>query len=85
MITRKEAKNKNLKKFGTHIFYLRQKRNMTQKDVATYMGVTASCISLYEKGTKNPSLHNLLLLAEALGVYPSFLLKCFEDKIFDED
>ena len=46
---------------------LRNKKKMTQKELATKMGTTQSALSRFEMGGVNPSLNFLKKLAGALG------------------
>ena len=46
----------------------RDKRDLTQKQLAEVTGITQADISRFENGTGNPSLHTLKRLAEGLGM-----------------
>jgi transcriptional regulator with XRE-family HTH domain len=55
---------------------LREKKGLTQDELARRVGVTKAYISLLESGTRtNPSLDVLRRLAKALGVPLTKLLK----------
>lgn len=47
--------------------YLRRKRGMTQKDIATLAGVQQNTVSQWESGKRNPPSSILPLLASVLG------------------
>jgi repressor LexA len=47
---------------------LRERAGFTQKGLAVAIGVTQQAISLWEKGLKDPSLSNAVLLAQHLNV-----------------
>lgn len=51
---------------GNRIKITRQFRCMFQKDLAAKCGCTESYISLLESGKKQPTLHTLFVIAEAL-------------------
>lgn len=42
----------------------REKSNMTQKEVSERLNISRAVISQYESGTKNPSVENLIALAD---------------------
>lgn len=46
----------------------RDKRDLTQKQLAEVTGITQADISRFENGTGNPSLRTLKRLAEGLGM-----------------
>lgn len=45
------------------LLLLREKENLTQKDVADEVGITTSHYGMIEIGVRNPSLHLALKLA----------------------
>lgn len=47
---------------------IRQRRGMTQQELAKHLGITQARISEYEMGIKAPTVHRLPLIARALGV-----------------
>ena len=63
---------------GDHVRELRQKRGLTQTDLAQRLGVPQSRISEIESGTRVPNLVTLLRLAAALECKPSTLLAPFD-------
>jgi transcriptional regulator with XRE-family HTH domain len=53
---------------GEAIRQLRQKRGMTQEDLAHESGITTGTLSLIERGHANPTWGTLKGIAAALGV-----------------
>lgn len=60
--------------FGKRLRELRAERNMTQKQVAERIGGTASIVSAYENGIRQPSYEALIRLARLYGVSTDYLL-----------
>lgn len=54
--------------FGQRIKQLRQEFGLSQRDFAEKIGVTASALSAYEKGTKNPSVNVAINIASVFKV-----------------
>ena len=57
---------------------LRRKMGLSQTDLAEKLGVTSQAVSKWEKGTSDPSTHNLIALAELYGVDAATLIKSVE-------
>ncbi len=55
-------------RLATEIHELRQKRGLTQRELAERLGTTQSAIARLEAGNVSPSLPTLDKVAEALGV-----------------
>ena len=55
-------------KFGKKLKEVRQKKNLSQGDVARILGVHRTYISGLERGARNPSLLTVNKIAKALGV-----------------
>lgn len=55
-------------KFGKKLKEVRQKKNLSQGDVAKILGVHRTYISGLERGARNPSLLTVQKIAGALGV-----------------
>lgn len=53
---------------------LRKSKNVLQKDLATYLGVTDVTYSRYEKGVRQPDFDTLTKLAEYFNVTTDYLL-----------
>lgn len=60
--------------FGKRLRELRAERDMTQKQVAERIGGTASIVSAYENGIRQPSYEALIRLARLYGVSTDYLL-----------
>lgn len=63
------------KKLGENLRKWRQKKDMSQVDLATALGVDRAYISNIENGRMNPTLSTLEKIAGALGISTSELLK----------
>lgn len=59
---------------GERLKNLRKKRNWTQKQVATRIGLAISAVSAYELGTRYPSYDILLRLARLYNVSTDYLI-----------
>jgi len=53
---------------------LRQKRNLSQKDVATYLDLSPSIISGYETGERTPSASIVIRLADLYHCSTDYIL-----------
>ncbi|NSW83578.1 MAG: helix-turn-helix transcriptional regulator [Syntrophothermus sp.] len=53
---------------GTNLRYWRLQRRFTQEDLARMVGVERSTVANWERGSKQPSLENVVRLSQALGV-----------------
>ena len=53
---------------------LREEKNWQQKDVAVKLNRTAACISSWETGKTEPSIDDILKLADLFGVSCDYLL-----------
>lgn len=60
--------------FGRKLRELRKQKNLTQKELASLIGVKNSIISFYEVGERIPSPEILIKLASALHVTADYLL-----------
>ena len=54
--------------FHKRLYELRTKKNMTQDELASKVGVSRQAISKWERGEGLPDLYNISLLAKALNV-----------------
>lgn len=59
--------------FGKRIRAVRDRRGVSQEGLALLCGLDRTYISGIERGTRNPSLTNILKIAAALDVSPSDL------------
>lgn len=53
---------------GTNIRKYRKEKNMTQKDLGSYIGISNTYLSDLEVGRTNPSIKTLKRIAKALDV-----------------
>lgn len=60
---------------GEKLRLLRNKKNFSLRKLAAMTGLSHSFICDIERGRCNPSINNLKLLADALGVEPDFFLR----------
>ncbi|MEW6173815.1 MAG: helix-turn-helix transcriptional regulator [Bacillota bacterium] len=72
---RKKAGNLETKNIGENIKFFRVKRQLSQKQLALYAGVSPSYIAYIEKGIRSPSLPTLTRIANGLGLGPELLLQ----------
>lgn len=63
------------KKLGANIRRIRIKKGMTQGDICRRLDMDRSYMSAIENGKKNITIAVLDKLANALGIFPSELLK----------
>lgn len=66
------------KKLGSRIRALRGKANISQEKLAAICGLHRTYIGAVERGERNISLLNIVVLARALGVKPSELIEGIE-------
>jgi transcriptional regulator with XRE-family HTH domain len=59
--------------FGQRIRAIRDRRGVSQEGLAARCGLDRTYVSGIERGTRNPSLTNILKIAAALEVDPSVL------------
>ena len=60
--------------FNENLRAARERKNMTQKDVADNIGVAKSTYSLYERGNREPNVQTIKKLADLLNVSADDLL-----------
>jgi transcriptional regulator with XRE-family HTH domain len=65
------------------ISYLRERRHLTQSELAKLAGVSQSTIAHIEKGMKDPSLSTLKKIAGALDVHIAILFSSDTVHVFD--
>lgn len=63
------------KAFGQVLKKYRTSRNLSQEALALECGLHRTYISILERGLKNPTLGNVFLIAEVLGVEVEDLIK----------
>ena len=59
---------------GQRIKQLRQEHDITQKELADFLGVTPKAVSFYELGQRMPSNEMILKLAQKFVLKVNFLL-----------
>jgi transcriptional regulator with XRE-family HTH domain len=59
--------------FGLRMKALREERNLSQERLAEAAGLHWSFVGRVERGQRNPSLKNVLKIADGLGVAPGEL------------
>lgn len=60
--------------FSDRLKKLRGERNVSQKEVAEFIGISDVMVSMYEQGKKQPSVDKLEKLATYYGVTSDYLL-----------
>lgn len=63
--------------------YMRERRNMTQAELAKKADVSQSTIAQIESGKKDPSLSTIKKLSEALDVHIAILFASDDVHVFD--
>lgn len=66
---------------GDRLKELRKSKNITQEELGNVLGVTKASICCYEKGTRTPTIENLIDLMEFFGVSADYLIG--SDKIIN--
>jgi transcriptional regulator with XRE-family HTH domain len=67
--------------FGWTIRSLRKRRGISQEALASKCGLDRTYISGIERGTRNPSLTNILKIADSLAVSASALFAAVQDRL----
>ena len=68
-------------KFNENLKIAREKKNMTQKEVADSIGVAKSTYSLYESGNREPNVQTIKKIADTLNVSADDLLGLNEQPV----
>lgn len=63
-----------MSKFSENLIDLRKEYKVSQQKIATTLGVAQQCVSLWEKGLSEPTLSNLMGLADFFGVSLDYLV-----------
>ena len=74
----RREKSESARSLGEVLKKHRTECKMTQEFVAHELGVSRQAVSKWEKGTSDPSTHNLIALAELYGVDAATLIKSVE-------
>ena len=61
-------------KFGTRLKFLRNKKEMTQQELAEMIGITSESISRYENGLRMPDMDTIVRLANYFEISVDELL-----------
>lgn len=69
--------------FGRRLRELRKQKNLTQKELASLIGVKNSIISFYEVGDRIPSPEVIVKLSAALHTTTDYLLGVEKTEIID--
>ena len=72
---RRVNSDKNAKKLGNHVRRLRDLAGISQEELAERCGLHRTYVGSVERGERNISLDNIVLLSRALGVKPTALLE----------
>jgi len=70
-------------RLGGRVRALRLEKEMTQKELGKYIGVTEVSVRCWENGTKNPSMSAILSLSELFRVSTDYLLGVSVDEVRD--
>ena len=62
----------------------RKEKNMTQEEMASYLGVTAPAVNKWERGGSYPDIMTLAPLARLLGTDVNTLL-CFREEMTEKE
>jgi len=76
-VTHRKDRLVEAEKFGAIVRALREKRGLTQEQLAELAEVSATYIGFVERGDNVPTLIIILQIASALGVSPADLLRDF--------
>ena len=66
--------------FGLRLRELREKKRLSQQQLADWLGLTRSSISNYENNTQTPPADTLVRLADIYGVSVDYLLEVKNDR-----
>ena len=76
-MTHRKVRRPEAEKFGAVVRRLRERRGLTQEELAEQAEVSATYIGFVERGDNVPTLTIIIQIASALGVRPSELLRDF--------
>lgn len=68
---------------GQRIKYLRESRNLTQKQLAQLSKVSQATVAHVEKSTKDPSVETLLKIADSLDIHVAALFASDDVYVLD--
>lgn len=64
-----------MEKFGKRLESLREKHDMTKKEVSFKLGFTANVYGSYERGDRRPSLETIIKLSDMYNVSIDYLIR----------
>nr|MBP3280941.1 helix-turn-helix transcriptional regulator [Treponema sp.] len=67
--------NTEVQKVAERIQKLRQKRHMSQMDLALESGISQGFLAMVESNRKVPTITTIFKIAQALNIHPSTLLE----------
>ena len=76
-MTHRKSRRPEAEKFGAVVRQMRERRGLTQEQLAERAEVSATYVGFIERGDNVPTLTIILQVASALGVSPSELLRDF--------
>ena len=62
------------KNFSKRLINLRRENRLSQRDIAAKLGISQPSYTRYEKGTAEPTIANLIILADIFDVSLDYLL-----------
>ncbi len=65
---------KSINKFSTVLRQLRNEKNVSQKNLADFLKYSQACVSQWENGEREPSLDDLINIAQYFSVSVGYLL-----------
>ena len=68
------------RKFYEILFELRFDRDLSQKEIAEYLGITRSSYGMYENGVREPNISTLIKIADYFNVSLDYLLGRTDDQ-----
>lgn len=72
--------DETLKKIGERLKVLRKKKHWTQDELAHMLEVAPSSVGSYERGTRQPSIENLIRMSKYFNVSLDYLLCQSDDE-----
>lgn len=70
---------------GEKIKHLRNKRNLTQKELAKMSGIAVISLQQYESNKRTPKTEQIIKISNAFEVPIDFFLVDFEDKLYNKE
>lgn len=82
-VAKKKVPKSNEYSLSERLKYLREARNLTQKNMAELAGISQPTVAHIEKGTKDPSVETLNKISKALDIHIATLFSTNDVFIFD--